>query len=242
MDRTELFDNYAAILNEELIPAFGCTEPIAIAFCAARAKEVLGCIPDRVKIEVSGNIVKNVKSVVVPNTGGQKGIETAAAAGIIAGDPALGLEAIASVTDAQKEQIREYRRNTEIKVLPMNNCDKLDILITEYAKDEQAAVRISGRHTSIVYISRNDKVLLDLKKKEQICSHQADRSCMSVDSIVDYARHGDLSKVKAVLDRQIDYNLKIAEEGINGSWGANIGSVLLAGDGDSLKVRAKAMA
>ncbi len=242
MNNLELFDNYAAILNEELVPAFGCTEPIAIAFCAARAKEVLGAIPDRVKIEVSGNIVKNVKSVIVPNTGGQKGIETAVAAGIIAGDASLGLEAISQVTDEQKKEIKAYREHTEIKVLPMANCDKLDIRITEYCGNDQAVVRISCRHTNVVYISKNDEVLLDLKTKEKICGHKANRSNMSVDTIVDYAMHGDLSKVKAVLDRQMEYNWKIAEEGIHGNWGANIGSVLLASDGDSVKVRAKAMA
>lgn len=243
MDK-ETSSRYSAILNEELVPAFGCTEPIAIAFCAAKAREVLGCIPDRVKIEVSGNIVKNVKSVIVPNTGGQKGIETAASAGIIAGNSEYQLEVIASVSEEQRKEIAEYRALADIRVLPFDEGEKLDIRITESKGNDTACVRVSSRHTNITYISRNEEVLLDhscgKQEKETCC--RTDRSHMDMESILDYAMHADLADAQHVLSRQIEYNKRIAEEGIAGDWGANIGSVILKSDCDCVKTRAKAMA
>ena len=241
---SEVIDNYTTILNEELVPAFGCTEPIAIAFCAAKAREILGTVPDHVKIEVSGNIVKNVKSVIVPNTGGQKGIETAASAGIIAGYPERQLEVIAQVTDEQRKEIAKYRNDTDFKVLPLDEGEKLDIRITETKGNNTACVRVSERHVNIVYISKNNQVILDQchDKCEAVPTKKADRSHMDMESIVDYAMHADLKDVNAVLKRQIEYNTKIAEEGIHGNWGANVGSVILASEPDCVKTKAKAMA
>ncbi len=132
---------YAQILKEELLPAMGCTEPIAVAYCAAKARAVLGAMPERVLVEASGNIIKNVKSVIVPNTDGMKGIQAAAAAGIVAGREDLALEVISQVTPEQRIEIAQYLEKTPIKLRPMEDCDKLDVIVTVYGARRPARVR-----------------------------------------------------------------------------------------------------
>ena len=148
------------ILKEELTPAFGCSEPIAIAYCAAKARETLGCLPEKVVIEASGNIIKNVKSVIVPNTGRLKGIPAAAAAGIVAGEASKILEVIAQVSDVQREQIREYLEQACFVVKALESGDKLDVRITVSAKGQEAMVRIARSHANIVRVEKNGDVLL----------------------------------------------------------------------------------
>ena len=214
----EIHQKYAAILQEELSPAFGCTEPIALAYCAAKAREVLGSLPESVQIEASGNIIKNVKSVIVPNTGGMKGIPAAAAAGIAAGNPEAKLEVIAGVTRQQQEEIAAYLERVPITVNAMEDGDKLDIRVTVKAGEDQAVVRISRSHTNLVYIARNDQVLLDvqsaLSAEKEGTAPKTDRSCLSIEGIVEYAQTAELEPVQALLERQISYNSSIAEEGI----------------------------
>lgn len=242
----EIHQKYAAILQEELSPAFGCTEPIALAYCAAKAREVLGSLPESVQIEASGNIIKNVKSVIVPNTGGMKGIPAAAAAGIAAGNPEAKLEVIAGVTRQQQEEIAAYLERVPITVNAMEDGDKLDIRVTVKAGEDQAVVRISRSHTNLVYIARNDQVLLDvqsaLSAEKEGTAPKTDRSCLSIEGIVEYAQTAEIESVQALLERQISYNSSIAEEGIRGNWGANVGSVLLESYGNDVRVRAKAYA
>lgn len=164
---SEIYQTYIDILREELTPAFGCTEPIAVAYCAALARQTLGALPQKVVIEASGNIIKNVKSVIVPNTEGQKGIPAAAAAGIVAGDPDKVLEVIAYVSDPQKKEIARYLDRAEFEVRSLDEGEKLDIRITVHAGDDWAAVRISKNHSNVVYIARNGQVLL--RSEGEVC-------------------------------------------------------------------------
>lgn len=238
----EKYDTYVKILKEELVPAFGCTEPIAIAYCAAKAREILGKYPDQVVIEASSNIIKNVKSVIVPNTGGLKGIPAATAAGIVAGDASKELEVISHVSNEKKEEIRNYLENTQFKVMPLEGGDKLDIRITVSSGEDTTVVRIAKHHTNLVRIEKNSEVMWQAQEDTTITTDKADRSLLSVEDIILFAQEVTLSDVEEVLERQVEYNYKIAEEGMAKDWGANLGSVLLNTQGNDIRTRAKAMA
>ncbi len=238
------YGNYLKILQEELVPATGCTEPIAIAYGAAKARELLGVLPESVLVEASGNIIKNVKSVVVPNTNSLKGIEAAAAAGIVAGQSDKILEVISEVTPAQRAEIRVYLADHPIVVKPAEGDKVFDILITLRARNNHVKLRISDYHTHIVYIEKNGEVLF---QSGEVLSDSArdmltDRSCLSVEGVLDFASTCNLEDVRAMIERQIDYNYAIAEEGMRHSWGANIGSVLKEHYGVGIYSRARYMA
>jgi L-cysteine desulfidase len=237
------YQAYINILKEELIPAMGCTEPIAIAYAGAKAREVLGAVPDRVEIEASDNIVKNVKSVVVPNTGGLRGIEASAAAGIVAGDADRVLEVIAHVDEAGREKIKAFLKGVPVDVLPCASDLIFDLKLKVMSGEDWASVRITNFHTNVVEIVKNGKVLFESSPCAEVESTGlTDRSLLNVADIVEFAGAVDVSEVADVIGRQIEYNTRIAEEGISGDWGANIGAVLLKVWGDDIKVRAKAMA
>lgn len=239
----EYYRTYVQILKDELVPAMGCTEPIAIAYAGAVARKTLGALPERVEVAVSRNIIKNVKSVVVPHTGGLRGIEAAAAAGIVAGDAAKELEVISHV---EQEDIEAM--GTFLKEIPCSVCEAssdliFDIQITLYHGEDRASVRITDFHTNLVHVSRNGEILLakEITGKEE--SALADKSTLTIEKIFAFAKEVDLADVREVLERQVRYNMAIAEEGLCGNYGANIGKVLLATYGDQdVKVRAKAMA
>lgn len=238
------YGNYLKILQEELVPATGCTEPIAIAYGAAKARELLGVLPESALVEASGNIIKNVKSVVVPNTNSLKGIEAAAAAGIVAGQSDKILEVISEVTPAQRAEIRVYLADHPIVVKPAEGDKVFDILITLRAGNNHVKLRISDYHTHIVYIEKNGEVLF---QSGEVLSDSArdiltDRSCLSVEGVLDFASTCNLEDVRALIERQIDYNYAIAEEGMRHSWGANIGSVLKEHYGVGIYSRARYMA
>lgn len=238
------YGNYLKILQEELVPATGCTEPIAIAYGAAKARELLGVLPESVLVEASGNIIKNVKSVVVPNTNSLKGIEAAAAAGIVAGQSDKILEVISEVTPAQRAEIRTYLADHPIVVKPAEGDKVFDILITLRAGNNHVKLRISDYHTHIVYIEKNGEVLF---QSGEVLSDSArdmltDRSCLSVEGVLNFASTCNLEDVRALIERQIDYNYAIAEEGMRHSWGANIGSVLKEHYGVGIYSRARYMA
>lgn len=238
------YGNYLKILQEELVPATGCTEPIAIAYGAAKARELLGVLPESVLVEASGNIIKNVKSVVVPNTNSLKGIEAAAAAGIVAGQSDKILEVISEVTPAQRAEIRAYLADHPIVVKPAEGDKVFDILITLRAGNDHVKLRISDYHTHIVYIEKNGEVLF---QSGEVLSDSArdmltDRSCLSVEGVLDFASTCNLEDVRALIERQIDCNYAIAEEGMRHSWGANIGSVLKEHYGVGIYSRARYMA
>ena len=236
------YKNYLDILKEELIPAMGCTEPIAIAYAAAKVKEILGCVPERIIIEVSGNIIKNVKSVIVPNTNRLKGIEASVAAGIIAGQAEKKLEVISKVTEDEKEMIKEYMDNYPIEVKLSDSPFIFDIQINAFYKDSFVKVRIVNYHTNIILIEKDKEILFikdaNTSKEEGL----TDKTLLNVEDIIDFANSVDIKDIEDIIGRQIEYNSKIAEEGLKNSYGANIGSVLLSTYGSDVKVRAKAKA
>lgn len=243
MKRTdEKYQAYVKILEEELVPAMGCTEPIALAYAAAKARETLGCLPDKVEIGASGSIIKNVKSVIVPNTGHLKGIPAAAAAGIVAGDASRELEVIADVSEEETKAIAEYLKNTRITVEHIDQGITFDILVTVKKGDSYARVRIANYHTNIVLVEKDGKKLLDLPVEGEKEEGLTDRSLLDVEDIWDFINTVEIDDIRAVISRQIEYNTAIAREGLRGDYGANIGSVLLSAYGDDVKNRAKAMA
>lgn len=241
MDKQK-YDCYVHILEEELVPAMGCTEPIALAYAAAVARKTLGALPETVKIEVSGNIIKNVKSVIVPNTDGLKGIPAAAAAGIVAGNPEKELEVIAQVTPGEIQEIKNYLEQTKITFSQIDSGRLFDIVVTVRQGESEAMVRIAGYHTNIICIKKDGVVLLEKEYTEAPVSQQTDRSELSVEGIIEFANTVDINDIKEVIGRQIEYNTAIAEEGLRGNWGANIGTILLKSYGNSVFNRAKAMA
>lgn len=236
-----LYNQYLKILHEELQPAMGCTEPIAIAYAAAKVRQVLGKLPDRISVKVSGNIIKNVKSVVIPHTGGLRGIPAAVAVGVVAGDPAGELEVISRVTDAQIEATKQYLKDATIQVHCADTPHIFDIQLTAYRGEEEAFVRIVDYHTNIVCIRKGSRMLLE---KECACQEAGltDRTCLSVEGIVEFADCVELSHVEEVLQRQIDYNMAIAEEGLRGNYGANIGKTILYNGGDDLNYQMRGWA
>lgn len=236
------YQDYVNILKEELVPAMGCTEPIAIAYAAAVLRETLGQPAERMEVEASGNIIKNVKSVFVPGTGGLRGIPAAAAAGMAAGDPSLDLEVLSQIGEAEQARIREYLACTPITVKLADSPLIFDILVRAWAGEDSALVRIANYHTHIVRIEKNGAILKDLPVQAAAEEGLTDKSALSVRGILEFAREADLSDVEETLSRQIRFNTAIAQEGLRGDYGANIGQVLLSAYGDDVKIRAKAMA
>lgn len=237
-----LYQQYLAILKEELRPAMGCTEPIALAYAAAKARELLGCTPQRICVAVSGNIIKNVKSVVVPNTGGLRGIAAAVSAGVVAGQAARQLEVISDVSEQQQCEIREFLARTPIEITPSDSNLVFDIDMTLLCGQDSARVRIINHHTNIVHMRRNAQVLLDLPVAESSEDRLTDKSCLNIESIVDFADVIDPADVEDCVGRQIDLNLAISQEGLAHDWGANIGTVILHQQGTSNNRRAAAYA
>lgn len=235
-------DAYAAILKEELLMATGCTEPIAIAYCAARMRTLLGKLPERVTVEVSGNIVKNVKSVIVPNTGGLKGIEAAAAAGIVAGDADKVLQVISFIPEEKHAEIADFAKNVPMDIICMETPRMLEIRITGCAGDDTAVCHIANNHSNIVYEARNGEVLIEKELNDNAEDSLQDKSVLNVKDIVEYADTVDLSEVAYLIENQIKCNSRIAEEGLRGDWGANIGSVLLKNSDGDIVTEAKAYA
>lgn len=243
MKKTDIkYDAYVKILGEELVPAMGCTEPIALAYAAAKAREVLGAMPEKVEIEVSGSIIKNVKSVIVPNTNHLKGIPAAATAGIVAGKAEKELEVIAEVSPKEVEAMAKFMETVPIEVKHVDRGITFEIIVTVFNGEAYAKVRIANYHTNIVLVEKNGEKLVDIPVEGENEEGLTDRSLLDVESIWDFVNTMDVNDVKEILDRQIEYNTAIAQEGLKGDYGANIGSVLLDTYGDDVRTRAKAMA
>ncbi|MGN2338177.1 L-cysteine desulfidase family protein [Clostridium cagae] len=236
------YNAYVQILKEELVPAMGCTEPIAIAYAGAKAREVLGEMPTKCEIEVSGNIIKNVKSVIVPNTNGLKGIEAALAAGVTVGDETAVLEVLANVQDKDKFKIKDYIDNNEIKVISSDNNIKFYIEVTLYSKSSYVKLIIENYHTNIVLIEMDEKIIFKSGSEQDNTAGITDRSLLNVKDIVEFADIVCINDIKDTIARQIEYNMAISKEGLTGNWGAQIGKVLLKTYGDDIKIRAKAAA
>ncbi|GLC83106.1 L-cysteine desulfidase family protein [Lacrimispora brassicae] len=232
---------YVQILKEELVPAMGCTEPIALAYAAAVARKTLGEIPDRVVAAASGSIIKNVKSVIVPNTGHLKGIPAAVAAGIVAGDPEKGLEVLSEVSPEQIMELKKFMEEREITVEHLDSEISFDILVTLYKGTSYSRVRITGYHTNIVLIEKDGAIV---KQVEASLEEEplTDRNLLNMEDIWDFINSVEIDHIREILDRQIQYNWAIAEEGLKENYGANIGKVLLKNSGNDLSIKARAMA
>lgn len=239
MRTKENYQKFIDVLKEELVPAMGCTEPIAIAYCAAKARDVLGSMPERAEISVSGNIVKNAKSVVVPHTGGMRGIKAAFAAGILAGDAGSGLQVISNVSEEQYKDIARFECDFPADISVPPEADIFDISVRLYCGKNTSFVRLAGDHTNIVRIERDGKVLFD---KPLSAASKSDRSFLSIENILGFADSVDIVDVQEVIGRQISYNMAIAEEGLRGDYGANIGKTILRSYQPDIKTTAKAYA
>lgn len=242
------YQTYIDILEHELVPAMGCTEPIAIAYAAARAREVLGNAPQKILVLASGNIIKNVKSVVVPNSGGRKGIKVAAVLGTFFGDPAKELEVIESVTKEEQEELEGLLEQTEVKVKALSSEHVLDIEIHEYFEAEEVSVRIWDKHTNVVSIKKNGKFLYrsedtkaqEIMSDEGICK-SLDYELLTVKNIYEFARTVNISDIEDIITRQIENNMAISEEGMKHSYGARIGQIIAMQD-SSVRTLARAKA
>ena len=225
MEKTNVkYNAYIKILEEELRPAMGCTEPIALAYAAAVARKVLGELPDKVVIGASGSIIKNVKSVIVPNTDHLKGIPAAAAAGIVAGDPDKELEVIASVEKEAIAEMKEFLKKTPISVEHVDNGFTFEIVVTLYKGEAWSRVRIVNFHTNIVLIEKNGEILKEVPVEGETNEGLTDRSLLNMEDIWDFINTVDVEDLKHVLDPQIRCNMAIAEEGLKGNYWAAAGS------------------
>ena len=240
-------NQFIAILEEELVPALGCTEPIAIAYAGAHARALLGKLPDRVCIKSSGNIIKNVKSVTVPNSGNMKGIPAAAAIGIIGGNPDKGLEVLADITEADIARTKEFLEKVPCKVSLLDTVASLHFIVEVFAGNDSSSVEIIHQHTNIVHTTKNGKDVLSVPFDPASANAAlTDRSGLSVKKILEFADTIDLDRVRPVLERQIEYNTRIAQEGLNHRYGINAGANLLeaaqAEQAVTVKIRAQAAA
>lgn len=239
----ETYQKYVQILKEELIPAMGCTEPVAIAYAGALTAELLtptGEEIDRAVIEVSGNIIKNVKSVIVPHTGGLRGIESALAAGVSVGRADVELEVLSSVKDEDLPKISAFKEACPIEVKRTESEIVFEILVTLYTKNHRATVRILDTHTNVVLKELDGEILYENRTVSAV--KRADRTCLTVEGIVEFADAVCIDDVKETLDRQIECNMAIAEEGLKNKYGANIGKVYLSSYPKDVIGKAKAYA
>ena len=243
MNKTPHYQDYLRILEEELLPAMGCTEPISIALAAAKARELLGTVPESVVLEVSGNIIKNVKSVVVPNTGGLKGLEAAAAVGITAGRADLGLEVLSHVTAEEAVQVKAFMEQCRFTIVP-NRGGKIFYIRVDLTGDgHTASCEIADFHTNLTLLKKDDEVIFRGCGEITGGDEQTDRSVLSVQEIVDFINCVDPEELRPTVGRQIQYNTAISEEGMTGKWGAAIGRTIRQIHGETdLAARASAAA
>ena len=240
--KQELYDAYVDILREELVPAMGCTEPIAVAYAGALARQTLGAEPERAELTVSGNIIKNVKSVIVPHTGGRKGLRVAVAAGICFGQADKELEVISAGGPEDLEAMDRWMERAELSVRESEAECPFDLHVEVWAGEHSAYVHIVGHHTNVVCIRRDQEVLLEKPYSNDPADAPANRALLTVEGIVEFAQCVRIEDVKETLQRQIDYNLSIAKAGLSGEYGAAICKILLLSYGNSVHNRAKAWA
>ena len=238
----QIYGTYLDILREELVPAMGCTEPIAIAYAAALARDTLGRMPDKTILTVSGNIIKNVKSVVVPNTHGRIGLRTAVAAGLCFGKAEKELQVLADATEEDLKELDEWLQTAEISTREADSEQPFDLAVELTAGQETSYVRIVGHHTNVVCIRKNGDILQEKEISEEPAQAPENRELLTVERIVEFADCVNLDDVRETLQRQIDMNLAIVQAGLKGEYGAEIGKILLLSYGNSVHNRAKAWA
>ena len=235
----KIYREYLAILREEIVPALGCTEPIAIAYASAKARAVLDCLPERIVVRCSGNIIKNVKAVVVPTTGDMKGIETSAVLGAVGGNPDKKLEVLTDVTEEDLALTRKLLKQGICRVELLEGVSSLQISVEMWAGEDTSLVEIAFAHTNIVRIERNGEILFRKGLTARFAT-ETDRSLLNLRDIYDFANCVDVNEVRELLERQVECNLKIAEEGFSNRYGANVGATILESFGNDVKNRARA--
>ena len=235
-----VYNEYLAILREEIVPALGCTEPIAIAYASAKARSVLGCLPEHITVKCSGNIIKNVKAVIVPTTGDMKGIETSAVLGAVGGNPDKKLEVLVGVTEEDLALTRELLKKKICSVELIEGVSSLQIIVEMTAGNESSLVEIAFSHTNIVCIEHNGALLFKKGLSVQNAT-ETDRSLLNLKDIYTFATTVNLEDVADLMERQVDCNLKIAREGLSNKYGANVGSTILEHYGDDVRNRARAL-
>ena len=238
--KSETYTKMIQILEAELVPALGCTEPIAIAYAAAVARKVLGVKPESISAECSGNIIKNAKSVIVPMTKDMKGIEAAAVVGMLGGDPERKLEVLTTVREEDLAEAKRLIADGICKVGLLNTAEKLHIIITMKGGGDSALVELQKNHTGICRVEKNGSVIYREEASEDEGS-TVDYSVLNVASILEFAEQVHIGDVSRILKRQIEYNTRIAEEGLRNHYGVNMGASLLEVYGDDVKTRARAM-
>ena len=236
-----IYDAYVKILNAELVPAMGCTDPIVIAYCAAKAKQALGCMPETLDLYVSGNLVKNAKCVVVPGTGGLIGMRAAAAAGLVGGDPSVALEVLSSLTPDMRPSILEYMEKADIRILPTDGKEPLEVIAEVRGGGHSAKCRIARSYSNVVLLEKDSAVLEEAELSDSP-GGGPDKSVLRAADIVEFARTVDLSLVKDALKRQAEYNMNAAKAGLEGDWGGCVGKTILKNRPDDLRTKAVAAA
>ena len=238
----EIYQAYCDILKEELRLAMGCTEPIAIAYSASIARSYLSAEPTEIRIGLSGNIIKNTKSVVVPATGGMHGIAAAVAAGTVANKPELVLEVLSSLTAADVPKMKVLIESCPIEVGELDTTHIFEIVIQMKNETDSVTVRLLDRHTNLVYVEKNGEVLVRNEAEEEDGGIKTDRTLLTVENIVNFADEVNLDDVRELLERQISCNMAIAEEGMKNNYGACIGKVIYKNGNCSLAEKARAFA
>ncbi len=239
----QIYQNYIAILQEELIPALGCTEPIAIAYASAKARELLGRFPERIIVECSGNIIKNVKGVVVPTTRTLRGISAAAVIGAVGGDASKKLEILTGVTEEHLQTARDLLAAGICEEKLLATPAKLHIIVRMYSGEHSSLAEIVHTHTGIVRMEKDGETVFSVPFDPNVQEEGlTDRSCLSVEGVYDFAQTVDVEDVREMLDRQIAYNTAISEEGLHNCYGAGVGMTLISAYGHDVKVRARAVA
>ena len=237
-----LYQTYTKILLAELRPAMGCTEPISIAYAAAKCRDLLGCKPERCILEVSSSIIKNAKSVTVPNTSGLKGIAAAVAAGIVGGNAEAELQVIAEMGQAQIEQIEPYLSNTPVEIRRAQNGIVFYIDMQVWGQGHTARLIIADHHTNIVHVEKDGDILFDKAEDATQKGVDADKTSLTIAGIWDYVQSVDLSDISPALTRQIEYNSALSKEGLTHSWGAEIGRILQKESNGNVRMLAQAAA
>ena len=242
MDK-RIYENYVRILENELVPALGCTEPIALAYAAAKAVKTLESFPDHLTVLCSGNIIKNVKGVKVPNSGGMKGVEAAAVLGAVGGDPDQALEVLETVGPEDLEKTKRLLAEGFCDCALKEGVANLYIEARAVKGSGEAVVVIEGEHTNIVRIEKDGELLYE-KEPETVRDEadKPDKALLNLEDIITFAEEADLDDVRKVLERQVRYNTRIAEEGLKNPWGAQVGRVIAEEFGDDVKWRAVAKA
>lgn len=219
---------YCAILREELVVSAGCTEPIAIAYAAAVARDHLGTMPERLVVNCSGNIIKNVKSVKIPNTRGSRGIDAAAIAGMVAGDEYQRLQVIEHVTEEQTDKILEYLQKDIVTVNFVKDVPTLYVEVIAYAGNSYTRVEITHTHINVTLIEKDGRIVYQSKgDQSEVEGERQDRSVLNVADIIEFGRNGNIDDIRDLIETQIHINYDIAQEGLTNDWGSCVGKTLL---------------